>query len=142
MRDRQAVCSFRVSFAKGSVAAKEATPEKIVEQGMADVGRDMFCFRPAWLRRWLPMLPDYVMAYSDWDSTLAMLIRFAAGLHSTEANWVKPLKGSEMESGYVFHEYHDAEWNKDRNRDTQFGNAYNRELTKKFIAQNKFCWFT
>lgn len=140
MLDEDAVCAFRQSFQRGHCPPLSVHRDFFHEEPH-DWGRDLFVFRREWLIDHLDDIPDYVTGSTDWDSTLATIIRLSKGIPVTKATWVKRDERCELPAGFVYHESHQAVWSTAVNRQVLGGNIYNRELTKQFIAKHGVGWF-
>lgn len=138
MRDKQACCAFRVGVDKDKMQIATKTRNPMAHSNEPeDPGRDLFAFKSMWLMQHLHKLPDYLIGRPDWDSTLGVLIRMAAGNIPTKDDWAKPHADFELPRGYVYHENHDAAWRADQNIRVRFGCEYNRALTKQWASENK-----
>lgn len=93
-------------------------------------GRDAFAFKRSWLQEHLDEIPDYVLAHTDWDSTLAMLIRITNGCVPTAEDYCKEHPSSEIDSRFIGHLEHDAYWVQ---TPETVGNKYNRKLSDEFF---------
>lgn len=139
MRDENAICAFR----QGYTHCPDLTvPWKLSDQPQPhDSGRDLFAFTKGWLDEHWASIPDYVLGSSDWDSTLATLMRITKGIEVSSSTWIQRDERCELPTGLVFHEHHSADWATPRNRLYLKGNTYNRILTKRFIARHGKGWF-
>lgn len=133
--DEPAVCAFRQSFHHGKCPDLSVHRDFFPDEPH-DWGRDLFAFRREWLINHLDTIPDYVMGSSDWDSTLATIIRLSKGIATTRDTWVTRDPRCELPTGFVYHEFHQAAWSTPVARQTLPGNLYNRKLTKEFIAKH------
>ena len=137
MREEWAVCAFRQGYTRcpDLVSARQDH-----DSGQHDTGRDLFAFTPQWLREHWEIIPDYVLGASDWDSTLATLIRMSKGIAVNAVNWVQRDERCELKTGFVFHERHSSFWSEGQNRTMLAGNIYNRALSMKFIKEHGVGW--
>jgi glycosyltransferase involved in cell wall biosynthesis len=131
MREEQACCAFRQSYTKGH-------PDQVTSPH--DSGRDLFAFTPAWLQGNWGYIPDYVLGSSDWDSTLATLMRMSKGIPVTEQTWLQRDERCELPIGFVFHEAHNAHWTTPHNREHLAGNVHNRKLSLDWIKKHGVGW--
>ena len=125
-----AVCSFRRDMPVGFDLNVEDYPNEM--HGIQQYGRDAFAFRKDWLKDHIDEIPDYVIGYGDWDSTLAMLIRLTHGQKSTRDEFLIEQPTSELPTKFVYHHCHSAYW--DTAGPNNPGNAHNRRLTNKFFS--------
>lgn len=139
MLDEPSACAFRQSFAPGHTPDFTTHRDFFTEEPH-DWGRDMFAFRREWLLAHINDIPDYVLGSHDWDSTLATLMRVLKGIPVSHATWVKREPRCELPAGFVYHEFHQANWSTPTARRTLPGNIYNRNLTLEFIAKRGVGW--
>ncbi len=138
MREEQAACAFRQSY---TTCPDLLSARQMHDDGRHDPGRDLFVFTQAWLEKWLEVVPDYVLGSTDWDSTLATVIRMSKRIGVTQQNWLQRNERCELPTGFVWHESHDSVWGTRENRLNLQGNIYNRNLTKDFISKHGKGWF-
>lgn len=128
-KEKEAGCSFRINMKPGGF-----DPWKLTQtlQGFTTPGRDAFVFTQDWLKAHLDEIPDYLLAYADWDSTLAMLMRLTTGHQPTVEEYLSESPLSEIPRGLVWHTEHQAEWTKNREA---AGMKHNRALTTEFFKK-------
>ncbi len=139
MREEEAVCAFRQGYDRCPDLVSLWNPN--LANQPHDSGRDLFAFTRAWLDVHWTSIPDYVLGASDWDSTLATLIRISKNIDVDSANWIQRHERCELPTGLIHHERHAAFWATPQNRVSLPGNSYNRNLTKHFIASHGKGWF-
>lgn len=130
-RSRGAACSFRRNIAPADLVNCWLYPDKPI--GTRHCGRDAFFFTQDWLKAHLAEIPDYIMGFCDWDSTLAMLIRLSHGHKSTAAEFSEEHPASELESRFIYHIDHSARWAQSFN---QRGNQHSRALTTEWFNKH------
>lgn len=137
MRDEEACCSFR----QGYDYCPDLNSAKNYEPNQAhDSGRDLFAFTPKWLERHWDDIPDYVLGSSDWDSTLAVLLRKSKGIPVSAETWLKRDEQCELPTGFVLHQNHYAPWSTAQNRLNLGGNVHNRKLSLEWIEKHGLGW--
>lgn len=100
--------------------------------GEVSPGRDAFFFTQEWLREHMDEIPDYVLGFGGWDSTLAMLIRLSAGNTPKLSEFVEEHRSSEIGTRHIYHVSHDPDWIHSKHMP---GNVHNRALTDKFFKE-------
>jgi len=129
-----AASSFRRNVAKADDVDYVHYPEKPV--GQRHCGRDAFFMTQDWIKAHVNELPDYVMTYCDWDSTLDMLFRLTAGNKPKASEFLEEHPSSSMPSRFVYHEDHDAFWSTGNVRHEHPCNVRCRKLTDEFFAKH------
>lgn len=132
MHDQGAVCSFRRNLKPGQGQSMDCYP--ITQAGELHVGRDAFMFRRDWLEQYMPEIPDYVLGYGDWDSTMAMLIRISNGNQPKASEFTQEHPASEVPSKFIYHVDHTSFWSQAGIKEP--GNAHNRKLTQEFFKKH------
>lgn len=132
LQKQQAIASFRLNVE--TMPEMEGIPPWEIARRFAQPtsGRDLFAFRKSWLTHFVDQIPDYAFGFTDWDSTLAILIRLSLGRQVNQQNWLTQDPRIDLPLGYVLHEDHVAMWT--RNMDSP-GNTHNRRQTE-FFKQN------
>lgn len=105
-----AVSSFRINFQAGTKPNLAETPDALAAKFKSDLGRDMFAFRPEWLRSQWAAIPDFFLGEQEWDIVMTLLIRESVGIKTTYHNILTAIPGAELPNGYVLHEPHDRKW--------------------------------
>lgn len=140
-----AVCSGRMNYNLG-----EIPNWKVNEKGSwgGDIGRDVFAFRKAWLKKNWDEIPDFLLGELEWDLVLSAMIRKKVGRENMSTQDWKPLPNGkgiparerrnqkcELPPGYVWHEDHDKEW---RNMDLFYSPAkrHNIHLMQRWYREN------
>lgn len=127
----EAFFCFRRNFEKlPMLSYKKPSPE----DGFYDGGRDFFVFSSRLTPRILHKTPDYLLGANEWDHVLAMVIRELNGVHTDHTNVQYPHPNTDMETGYVLHEYHEAFWHggkADKDKDQK----HNYKLTDEWCKE-------
>jgi hypothetical protein len=131
LKARGAGCSFRRNITASDQINCWLYPEK--PPGVQHCGRDAFFFTQEWLRENLSKIPDYIVGFCDWDSTLAMLIRLSNGHKSTLAEFSVEHPSSEIQSRFIYHVDHSANWARTFDH---VGNKHSRALTNEWFKKN------
>jgi hypothetical protein len=131
LRECGAGCSFRRNVSATDLVNCWAYPSNPI--GTRHCGRDAFFFTQDWLREHLMDIPDYIVGFCDWDSTLAMLIRLTNGHVSTAPEFSEEHPSSELPSRYIYHIDHSARWAETFDHP---GNRYSRSLTDDFFKRH------
>lgn len=131
LKSRGALCSVRHDLHAGEWQPCDVVPKTVV--GHRQAGRDAFAFRLSWLKEHWSEIPDYLIGYGDWDSTLAMLIRLTHGDKPLPSDFTKDMPSSEIPAGMIHHVAHSPKWIATGLEAP--GQKYNRELTMKFFKE-------
>lgn len=134
LKTKPAVTSFRRNVVKADDVDYIHYPT--VPAGKQHCGRDAFFFTKAWIRDNVDKLPDYVMTYCDWDSTLDMLIRLSVGNKPAAHEFLQEHSASNLPTRFVYHEEHDAFWSTGEVRHKHPCNVRCRKLTDEWFAKN------
>lgn len=126
-RKNGCVASFR--FSPKAVPDLHQSYAKLAQEYQQHPGRDLFGFTKRWLRNNFQRIPDYVLGWSDWDSTLGTLMRLTCGRDVNAHNWLLPDPRVDLPMGLVWHEDHKAPWTASMESPA---NLYCRELTRHF----------
>ena len=128
LRDKGAGCSFRRNIGAATEFNGWLYPAN--PAGAAHCGRDAFFFTQDWLRAHLPDIPDYIVGFCDWDSTLAMLIRLSNGHKSKASEFSVEHPSGELPTRFIYHVDHPANWAKTFEHR---GNQHSRAITNEWF---------
>lgn len=131
LKDKGAGCSFRRNVTDFDQVNCWLYP--IIPVGTQHCGRDAFFFTQDWLNENLNKIPDYIVGFCDWDSTLAMLIRLSNGHRSKPDEFSMEHPSSEIRSKFIYHVDHPANWAKTFDHR---GNRHSRALTDDWFKKN------
>lgn len=129
--------SFRVNFDKITDSHFEVEPKSLAERGLHDLGRDLFAFKKAWLKRWWHDLPDFILGELEWDLVVATMVRREAGVATTKLNRDQIQPVCEIDRGYVIHQTHERAWTSKDHQNSP-AKQHNVKEAVAFYARNGF----
>lgn len=105
--------------------------------GVRHLGRDLVAFRSSWLKANIDKIPDFVLGASEWDIVLAAIARKECNCITSNQNIGMMHPDCETSVGTLFHEKHDAVWNRTNNVDTSPSQKHNRLLAEEWFRANE-----
>lgn len=98
------------------------------------IGRDLFAFTSAWLKKFWDEIPDYIQGAPCFDLALAAQIRRYHGIMSTLENLHIDIWPAETPHRYALHEAHPSEW-AGVNEHTYKANLWNKKLANAWFLK-------
>ncbi|HUD74042.1 MAG TPA: glycosyltransferase [Terracidiphilus sp.] len=125
-------CGQRCEFRGAPMPPMRQPPNDFAQAGQSHMGRDMLAFTKRWLQAHWDELPDFILGASDWDLSLAAIIRNHFGIKTTRQNLEDVLFPAEIPLGYVSHSFHQPRWNAPGYVNSAPSQIWNRTLFKKW----------
>lgn len=132
----EACCAQRCEFIDRAVLPETATVEQFEKHSVKHIGRDMFAFTKAWLKRKWDQIPDFILGASEYDLCLAAMIRLDKGIVSTRRNLEEVIPPAEIPRGYIAHQHHKPYWAQPGYIDRAPSQLWNRKLMRDWAEKN------